>query len=218
MKTSARQFQYLATENYSGRFHLWLVSYTVSSSGPLYSLPSRVQSRYSLFYSGNPPPSPTFPPRLPVCDRRQNLFISLRAIAVFGGRLCARRSLEVVFRILVSIHQAGHRFLTSSVRWGAIFVVNRGSRGRVKSCDAQRIDRYAVCQRIADRFDSILALCSGETQVNSLHHEEVLSLRRLPSNNLNGCGRIVCRRNHECQTGSGFENWERVQINSLLHS
>ena len=70
MKTSARQLQYLATENYSGRFHLWLVSNTVSSSGPLYSLPSGVQSRYSLFYSGNSPLSPTFPPRLPVCDRR----------------------------------------------------------------------------------------------------------------------------------------------------
>ena len=59
----------------------------------------------------------------------------------------------------------------------------------MKSFDAQRIDRYAVCQRIAGRFDSILALCSGEIQVNNLHHEEVLSLRRLASNNSNGNGK-----------------------------
>ena len=34
----------------------------------------------------------------------------------------------------------------------------------MKSFGAQRIDRYAVCQRIAGRFDSILALHSGETR------------------------------------------------------
>jgi hypothetical protein len=59
----------------------------------------------------------------------------------------------------------------------------------MKSFDAQRIDGYAVCKGIAGRFDSILALCSGETQVNSLHHGEVLSLHRLPSKNLNGNGK-----------------------------
>jgi hypothetical protein len=69
-ETLARQFLYLATENYSERFHLWLVPNTVSSSCPLYPLPSGVQSPHNLLYSGNPPPSPAFPLRLPVCDRR----------------------------------------------------------------------------------------------------------------------------------------------------
>jgi len=69
VKTLASQFLYSATEATQGGFHPWLVPDTVSSSSPLYSLPSGVKSPCSLLYSRNPPPSPTSPPPLP-CDRR----------------------------------------------------------------------------------------------------------------------------------------------------
>jgi hypothetical protein len=90
LKALARQFLYLATEDYPGRFHLWLVPNTVSSSGPFYSLPSGVQSLHSFLYSGNPlPPIPAFPPRLTVCDRRlEPIHIPPWYSCVRGPTLC----------------------------------------------------------------------------------------------------------------------------------
>ena len=99
----------------------------VSSSSPLYSLPSGVKSPRSLLYSGNPPPSPASPPPY-YYNYRLEPIPTYPCYSLILRLTLTRRSLNVIFYI-VSI-SAKHS-ITSKRKSHVILSLFKGAHERV---------------------------------------------------------------------------------------